>query len=88
MRGAVQYQSLGFGHRPNDRFDSVSPQLLQSGHALVAIDHHIAIRLAILRDDHDRSLLAAAEQRSQQPLPLLWRLNAQMLSAPLQLMKL
>jgi len=64
-RGAVQHQSLGFRHRPDNRFDGVSPQLLQGGHALVAIDHHMAIRLVLQRNDYDRSLLAGAAEGSE-----------------------
>lgn len=84
----IQYQGLGFAHRPDHRFHRVSAQFLQSRYPLEAVDNPIAIGLVRNRDHHDRRLLARGGQRSQQtPLPL-GTVNPQMLVATIELVKL
>ena len=44
-QGMHQKQGFGFAHGvQNQSFDRVTPQLLESGDALVSIDHQIALR--------------------------------------------
>ncbi len=87
-QGAVQYQGLGFAHRPDHRFHRVPAQLLEGRQALVTVDDHIAVHLAGGRHHHNRRLLPDFRQRGQQlPLPS-GMANPQMLPAPVQLVKL
>jgi hypothetical protein len=88
MQGTVQHQSLDLAHRPDHRLHRVSPQLLQSCDALIAVDHQVTIWLVGHGHHHDRRLLARGRQRSQQqPLPLR-PTHPQVLPAPIQLVKL
>ena len=85
---AVQQQGFGFAHRPDHGFHRVAAQLLERRDALVAVDDHVTVRLALGRHHHDGRLLARFSQRGQQP-PLPGRVaHPQVLPAPLQLVKL
>ena len=85
-QGADQQQGLGFAHGvQNDGFDGVSPQLFESGDALVAVDHQIARGLL---DDDDGSLLSSLSQRRQQPPEPGRVADPEMRQAAVQLMKL
>jgi hypothetical protein len=85
---AVQQHGRGFAHRPHHYFHGVPPQLFQCRDPLIAIDDYVAVRLAFHRHHDDGHLLAAFRQRRQQP-PLPSRMaHAQMLPAPVELMKL
>lgn len=53
----IQDQRVGFAHVPNNSFDRVAAQLLQSRHAFVAVDDQIPIRFLENRHDDDRRLL-------------------------------
>jgi hypothetical protein len=54
----------------------------------MAVDDHVAVRLAFSRYHHDGRLLAALGQRRQQP-PLPPRMaNSQVLPTPVELVKL
>jgi len=87
-QGAVQHQSLGFLHRPDHRFDRVPTQLLERRQTLVAVDDQVAVRLPFGRHHHDGRLLPYLGQRGQQaPLPCRMA-DAQMLPAPIELVKL
>jgi hypothetical protein len=59
---AIQQHGRGFAHRPHHRFHRVPPQLLQCRDPLIAIDDHVAVRLAFRRYHNDRRLLAAVRQ--------------------------
>jgi hypothetical protein len=83
----IQQHCGGFAHRPHHRFHRVSSQLLQRRDPLVAVNHHVAIRLAFHRDHHDRHLLAPVSQRGQQPATALRVVHSQSFPAALQLMK-
>ena len=81
----IQHQSVGFRHVPDDGFHHVPTQLVQSRHALVAVDDQISLGY---RDNHDRRLLSRCRQRRQQsPLPF-WIARSQMLIPAVELMKL
>lgn len=54
---AIQQDGLGFAHRPQDCLDGVATQLLERGHALVAIDDQVAIGGVGQGDDDDGILL-------------------------------
>ena len=83
----IQDQRVGFAHFPNNGFDRVATQLLQSLHAFVAVDNQISIRTLRYRDDHDRRLLSGCRQRCHQP-PLPVRIpRPQMFIPAVQLMK-
>ena len=85
---AIQHQGIRFAHFPDDGFDRVATQLLQSRHAFVAVDDQISVRTLRYGDDHDRRLLSGCRQRCQQP-PLPLRIpRPQMLIPAVQLMKL
>jgi hypothetical protein len=85
---AVQQHGCGFAHRPHYRFHRVPPQLLQCRDPLVAINDYVAVRLAFRGHHHDGRLLPGFGQRRQQP-PLPRRMtHAQMLPAPVELLKL
>jgi hypothetical protein len=58
----IEQHRRGFAHRPHHRLHRVSPELLQRRDPLVAVDHHVAIRLAFQHDHYDRHLLAAVSQ--------------------------
>jgi hypothetical protein len=58
----IQQHSGGFAHRPHHHFHRVPPELFQRRDPLVAVDDHVAIRLAFYRDYHDGYLLAAVSQ--------------------------
>jgi hypothetical protein len=85
---SIQQHGRGFAHRPYHGFHRVPPQLLQRRDPLVAIDDHVALRLAFQRDHHDGNLLAAVSQRGQQPAPALRVVHSQPPPAALQLVKL
>ena len=80
----VQKQSLRFAQRPNHGFDRVTAQLLQRRHPLIAVDDHVMIGL-IGGDHHDRRLLAAGRQRSQQAPITLRPLRPKVLQTTLKL---
>jgi len=80
----VQKQSLRFAHRPNHRFDRVTAQLLERRHPLVAVDDHVMIWL-FGGDHHDRGLLSAGRQRSQQAPITLRPLRPKVLQTTLKL---
>jgi hypothetical protein len=62
--------------------------LLQCRNPLIAIDHHVTVRLVFRHYDHDGRLLPTVGQRRQQtPLPREMA-HAQVLPAPLELVKL
>ena len=85
---AIQQHGRRFAQGPHHRVYCVPPQLLQSYDPLVAIDDYVAVRLALGCYNHDGRLLARFGQRRQQP-PLPHRVaHAQMLPAPVELMKL
>ena len=64
------------------------PSCCQRRDPLVAIDDHVAVRLAFCRHHHDGRLLAALRQRRQQP-PLPRRMaHPQVLPTPVELVKL
>jgi hypothetical protein len=84
----IQHQRLGFAQRPGHRFHRVSPQLLQGGDALVAVDHQVTVRLVGDRHHNDGRLLSSRGQRGQQPALSLRPPHPQVLPAPLQLVKL
>jgi len=85
---AVQHQRLGFAQRPDHGFHGVPTQLLERRQTLVAVDDHIAVRLAFGRHHHDRRLLSRLGQRGQQaPLPS-GMADPQMLPAPIELVEL
>jgi hypothetical protein len=85
---AVQQHGRRLTHRPHHRFHRVPAQLLQRRDPLVAVDDHVTLRRTFRRYDHDGRLLARVGQRRQQP-PLPRRMaHAQVLPAPLQLVKL
>jgi len=87
-QATIQQQGFGLTHGPQHGFHGVSPQLLQGGDALVAIDHQITVGLVCNSNHHNRRLLAHRCQRGQQaPLPL-GTMHPQMLPAPVELMKL
>jgi hypothetical protein len=83
----VQQHGRGFAHRPYHCFYRVPAQLLQCCDPLIAIDDHVTIRVTFGRHHHDRCLLTGLGQRRQQP-PLPRRVaHAQVLPAPVELMK-
>lgn len=85
---AVQQQGFGLAHRPDHGFHRVTAQLLERRDALVAVDDHVTLRLALGRHHHDGRLLPPFSQRGQQP-PLPGRVaDSEVLPAPLQLVKL
>jgi len=84
----IQQHSGGFAHRPHHHFHRVPPELFQRRNPLVAVDDHVAIRLAFYRDYHDGHLLTAVSQRGQQTATALRVVHSQPLPAALQLMKL
>jgi len=61
---AIQEQGLGFAHRPENRFHRVVAQLLERRQALVAVDDHVPVRLALGGNHHDGRLLAGLSQRA------------------------
>ena len=83
-QAVVQKQSLRFAHRPDHGFDRVTAQLLERRHPLVAVDDHVMIRL-FGADHHDRGLLPAGRQRSQQAPITLRPLHPKVLQAALKL---
>ena len=85
---AVQHQRLGFAQRPDHGFHGVPTQLLEHRQTLVAVDDHIAVRLAFGRHHHDRRLLSRLGQRGQQAPLLSGMADPQMLPAPIELVKL
>ena len=85
---AVQQYGGRLAHRPCHCFHRVPPQLLQRRDPLVAVNDHVAIRLAFHRDHHDGYLLPAVSQRGQQAAPALRVVHPQPLPAALQLVKL
>lgn len=87
-QGAVQQQSFGFAHRPQDRFDGVPPQLLEGGDPLVAIDHEETVRLTLDRHDDDRRLLSGGGQRGQQASSARRMVDAEVFPAPVELVEL
>jgi len=56
--GAIQHQGIGLTHRPNDGFNRIPAQLLQTGHAFVAINDQVPIWFFRYADDHDWRLLS------------------------------
>ncbi len=60
---AVQQHGRGLAHRPHYRFHRVPAQLLQRRDPLIAVDDHVAVRLAFGRHHHDGRLLAGLGQR-------------------------
>jgi hypothetical protein len=65
-QGTVQHDGLSFVHRPHHDFHFVPAKLLERPDALVAVDHHITVYLAIgRRHHHDGNLLATFCQRCQ-----------------------
>lgn len=84
----VQYQGLGFAHRPEHRIDGVAAQLLERRDPLEAIDHQVAAGLVRYGDDHDGRLLAQGGERCQKPLLLERMVYPQVLPSPVELMKL
>jgi hypothetical protein len=83
---AVQKKGFGLTQRPDHRLDRVPAQLLQRPDPPVAVDEQIALGL-ICGDDDDRRLLPTGRQRCQQPMLALRPVRAQVLQAPLKLMK-
>jgi hypothetical protein len=84
----IQHYSGGFAHRPHHCFHRVPPQLFQRRDPFVAVDDHVAVRLAFSRHHHDGHLLPAVSQRGQQPALALPVAHSQVLPATLQLVKL
>jgi len=84
----IQQQGLGFAHRPAHRFHRVAAQLLERRDALVAVDDQITVRLAGGGYHYDGRLLAGVGQRCQQPPLPLGTAHAQILPAPVELVKL
>jgi hypothetical protein len=84
----IQHQRFGLAQRPHQGLYRVPPQLLQGRDALVAVDYLVALRLSGHGHDDDRRLLSGGGQRSQQPSLPLRSPRPQLLSAPLQLVKL
>jgi hypothetical protein len=66
-QGTVENDGLSSGHRPHHCFHFVAARLLSRCDALVAVDHHFTIPLAIGRDHHDGATLC--QRRQQAPLP-------------------
>ncbi len=67
----LQDQRLGFRHIPHQGIHGVMAQAAKSRKALMAIDDHIAAWRLVLRNHHDRLLLAVLFQALPQPtLPL------------------
>jgi len=83
----VQQQSLGFAHRPDHRFHRIPPQLLECRDAFVAVDDQVTVGLAGGGHHHDRRLLPRFGQRGQQPPLALPMAHAQVLPAPIGLVK-
>ena len=85
---AVQQHRRSLAHRPNHGLHRVPSQLLYRRDPLVAVDHHVTVRLAFHRHHHDRRLLAHFRQRRQQsPLPRRMA-HSQVLPTPVELVKL
>jgi hypothetical protein len=85
---AVEQHSRGLAHRPYHRLHRVPAQLLKRCDPLVAVDDHVAVRVAFRRHHHDGRLLSTAGQRRQQP-PLPRRMaHPQVLPTPVELVKL
>jgi hypothetical protein len=85
---AVQQHRFGLAHRPHHRRYRVPAQLLQRRDPLIAVDDHVAVRLAFGGHHHYGRLLPRFGQRGQQP-PLPRRMaHPQVLPAPVQLVKL
>jgi hypothetical protein len=87
-QGSVQHESLGFAHWPDHRFHGVSAQLLERCQTLVAVDDQVAVCLPFERHHDDRRLLSRFGQRGQQPPLPSGMADAQMLPAPVKLVKL
>lgn len=85
---AVQYHGRRLAHRPHHGFHRVPPQLLQCHDPLVAVDDHVAVRLAFDRYHHDGRLLSALCQRRQQPPLPPGMAHSQVLPTPVELVKL
>jgi hypothetical protein len=62
---AVQQYGRGLAHRPDHRFHCVPAQLRQRSDSLIAINDHVALRLAFSRHHHDGCLLPRVGQRGQ-----------------------
>ena len=84
----IQDQGVRFAHVPDNGFDPVAAQLLQSGHAFVAVDNQISIRTLRYGDDDDRRLLSRCRQRCHQPPLPVPIPRPQMFITAVQLMKL
>jgi hypothetical protein len=82
-----QQQGFGFAHRPDRGFDRVPAQLFQRGHALVAVDHQVAVRWPGGYHDDGRLLAAISQRRQQSALPVRLA-HSQMFPSPVQLVKL
>jgi len=84
----VQQQCRRFAHRPDHRFYRVPAQLLQRRNPLVAVNDHVALRLAFRCHHHDRCLLPRFGQRCQQPPLPLGTAHPEMLPVPVELVEL
>jgi hypothetical protein len=84
--GAIQKKSLHFAQRPDHRLHRVPAQLFECSDPLVAVDHHVTVRLRG-GDHHDRRLLAAGRQRRQQPPLTLRPMHPEVLQPPFKLVK-
>jgi len=85
---AVQHHGRGLAHRPYHRFHCVPAKLLQCRDPLIAVDHHVAVRLAFGRHHHDGRLLARFDERGQQPTLPRRMAHSQVLPTPIELVKL
>jgi hypothetical protein len=83
-----QQQGLGFAHLPHRGFHRVPAELFQRRDTLVAVDHQVPFAVVLGNHHHDGRLLAALSQRGQQPALAVRFAHAQMLPAPVQLVKL
>jgi hypothetical protein len=81
---AIQQHCRRLAHRPYNRFHRVPAQLLQRRYPLIAVDDHVAVRLALGHDHYNGRLLPTVGQRRQQP-PLPRRMpHPQVLPAPIE----